>query len=394
MYEMKCSCAQGYHKAALEQIVLESGALAKVPDILKDYHQIFVLSDETTYQVAGAAVIEELQAAGRYFHHYVLKKDPLPTPENLGEIFVHLYPPLANTDLCAFSPLPDFILGVGSGVVNDLSRLTAFRLNRPYGICATAPSMDGYASGGSPFLFDGTKATIKGNTPRYIIGDLDILTQAPYDMLQAGIGDMLGKYTAILDWELARDYKDDYYCETIAKDVLRAADQCLKNAAQLKSRSPEIVKNVMEGFMVSGLGMAYTGCSRPASGAEHMFSHIWELHLLAEGKKPNLHGIEVMEATLMVMHMYRRLYRETKDAHLKELIGGYLESFDASMQAARALEMPMPVLDREMILEGIYKGLKLRDRYTIMHYLNERRLLESYAEDAADWMIGGMKQPA
>ena len=67
MYEMKCSCAQGYHKAALEQIVLESGALAKVPDILKDYHQIFVLSDETTYQVAGAAVIEELQAAGMYF---------------------------------------------------------------------------------------------------------------------------------------------------------------------------------------------------------------------------------------------------------------------------------------------------------------------------------------
>ena len=387
MYEMKCSCSQGYHKAVLEQIVFEEQAIEKIPEILKDYDQIFVLSDETTYEVAGKRVIDLLKKAGKYFHDYKLGKDPLPTPENLGNILVHIYPPLADTDLCEFSPLPDFILGVGSGVVNDLSRLTAFRLNRPYGICGTAPSMDGYASGGSPFLFDGTKATIKGNTPRYIIGDLDILAEAPYEMLQAGIGDMLGKYTAILDWELARDYKDDYYCERIANDVINAANLCLENAAKLKTRSHVIVKNIMEGFIVSGLGMAYTGCSRPASGAEHMFSHIWELHLLAEGKKPNLHGIEVMESTLIVMHMYQRLHRETKDAHLKKLIEKYFEYFDETYKTAVDLKMPIPVRDRDMILEGVLKGLKLRDRYTIMHYLDERGLLEAYAEEAADWLI-------
>lgn len=392
MFEMKCSCSQGYHRAPLEKIVFEEGAINRIPEILKDYKRIFVLSDATTYEVAGKRVIELLKESNQYFHSYELKKDPLPTPESLGEIMVHIYPPLANTDMCDFSPLPDFILGVGSGVVNDLSRLSAFRLQLPYGICGTAPSMDGYASGGSPFLFDNTKATIKCNTPRYIIGDLDILAEAPFDMLQAGIGDMLGKYTAILDWELARDYKNDYYCTQIADDVIEATNKCLENSRQLKSRSHEIVKNIMDGFIVSGLGMAYTGCSRPASGAEHMFSHIWELNLLSKGKKPNLHGLEVMEATRIVMFMYKKLYNETDDAHLKELIEKYFKYFEETEKAVEFLEMPTPVADYDMIIEGVLKGLKLRDRYTIMHYLDERGLLESYADEAAKWLLKSLEK--
>lgn len=392
MFEMKCSCSQAYHKAPLEKIVFEEGAINRIPEILKDFHKIFVLSDATTYDVAGKRVIELLKESGQYFHSFELKKDPLPTPESLGDIMVHIYPPLADTDMCEFSPLPDLILGVGSGVVNDLSRLSAFRLQLPYGICATAPSMDGYASGGSPFLFDNTKATIKCNTPRYIIGDLNILAEAPFDMLQAGIGDMLGKYTAILDWELARDYKNDYFCEKIAGDVIEATNKCLENSRLLNTRSHEIVKNIMDGFVVSGLGMAYTGCSRPASGAEHMFSHIWELRLLSEGKKPNLHGLEVMEATRIVMYMYRRLYNETSDIHLKSLIEKYFEYFDATEEVVRELNMPTPVKDYDMIVEAVLKGLKLRDRYTIMHYLNERGLLEAYARDAAEYLINSSEK--
>ena len=63
--------------------------------------------------------------------------------------------------------------------------------------------MDGYASAGTPFLFNGSKATVQCTTPKYIIGDLDILKDAPFEMMLAGIGDMFGKYIGILDWELA-----------------------------------------------------------------------------------------------------------------------------------------------------------------------------------------------
>jgi len=208
-------------------------------------------------------------------------------------------------------------------------------LGIPYAVAATAPSMDGYASAGTPFLCDGTKKTIKCTTPRYIIADTDVLKDAPYDMLLAGIGDMFGKYTGMLDWELARDYAGEYYCANIVNNVIEATNLCLENGYKLQQRDPQTIANIMEGFMVTGLGMAYTGNSRPASGSEHIIAHAWELEDVAEGKKPNLHGLEVCQATRVVMEMYRLLLEETDDLHLKALIEKYLPYFDAVEEYGR-----------------------------------------------------------
>ena len=114
------------------------------------------------------------------------------------------------------------------------------------------------------------------------------MKEAPYDMLLSGIGDMFGKYTGILDWELARDYSGEYYCGEIADEVIAAANKCLENGYNLKSRNADCIKNIMEGFLVTGLGMAFTGNSRPASGSEHIIAHSWELESVETGERPNL----------------------------------------------------------------------------------------------------------
>lgn len=388
MISFKCSCEMKEHKAPVEKYVIGAGVLSELSDYVKEYKRICAVCDETVYEIMGKRIMDGLKAEEKLFSSCVLPAASLPGYETVGNILVHLSNPKADSDIFEYSPLPDLILAIGSGVVNDSCRLVSYRFGIPYGIVGSAPSMDGYLSAGTPFLFDGTKATIKCTTPRFLIADTDIMKDAPFDMLLAGIGDMFGKYTGILDWELARDYNGDYYCEKIASDVIEATDRCLENGYKLKSRDSECIKNIMEGFTVTGLGMAYTGNSRPASGSEHIIAHTWELSDVKAGRKPNLHGIEVCEGTRVVAEMYRLIYERTEDAHLKELISKYLGYFDEIEKFCKVMEMPTPVTDVEEIVKSVMTALTLRDRYTVLFYLNGRGELESYAREAAERLFG------
>ena len=388
MIQFECNCSMGSHKAPLEGYDISSGAINNIPEILKGYNKVYMVADKNTYAAAGEAVEKILKEAGKHYRSYVLDGEViLPNTETLGKIILNAADPAAKPNIFAYSDLPDFILAVGSGTVNDSCRLASFRLNLPYGVVGTAPSMDGYASAGTPFLFNGSKATVQCTTPKYIIGDLDILKDAPFDMMLAGIGDMFGKYIGILDWELARDYSGEYFCDKIAKDVIDATDKCLKNGYELAKRDKECVKNVMEGFLVTGLGMAYTGNSRPASGSEHIIAHAWELYDIEHSFPPHLHGLEVCEATRLVAIMYKMLYKETSDEHLKELIEKYIPYFDAVEEFCVKMNVPPTVTDRQIIVDGIRRALIMRDRYTILFYLRDQGKFEEYAEKATDALL-------
>ena len=388
MIEFDCTCSRKHHRAPLEGYRIYSGAIEEIPTLLGDYHRIYVVADRNTYRVAGARVEALLKEHGMLHAVRIIDRDVvLPNAETLGEIVLHANDHAAISDIFAYSPLPDLILAVGSGTVNDSCRLASYRLGLPYAVVATAPSMDGYASAGSPFLHDGTKTTVQATTPKYIIGDVDVLKDAPWEMMLAGIGDMFGKYTGLIDWELARDYNGDYFCDQIAADVLAATNKCLQNGYSLEQRDPECVKSIMEGFLVTGLGMAYTGNSRPASGSEHIVAHAWELSDVEAGNVPNLHGLEVCEATRLIANMYRILLEETNDAHLKELITRYIPYFDAIEDFCAKMKVPPTVTDREAILQSVKRALGMRDRYTILFYLRDLGKLDDYTVRATDLLL-------
>lgn len=385
MIEFACSCDMKKHRAPLEGYEISSGAIKKIPEILKDYHRVYMVADKNTYRAAGEQVEKILKENGMFHACLVLDDEVvLPNALTLGKIVLYAHDINAKSDIFKYSPLPDLILAVGSGTVNDSCRVASYRMGLPYAVVGTAPSMDGYASAGTPFLHDGTKSTIQATTPKYIIGDLDVLKEAPFDMMLAGIGDMFGKYTGMLDWELARDYSGEYFCEKIKNDVMEATDKCLENGYKLTDRDPEAVKNVMEGFLVTGLGMAFTGNSRPASGSEHIVAHAWELADVEAGLPPHLHGLEVCEATRLIAIMYKMLLEETEDSHLKELIEKYIPYFDAVEEFCVKMHVPPTVTDRDAILTGIKRALIMRDRYTILFYLRDQGKFEEYARRAAD----------
>ncbi len=388
MIEFTCTCERGLHRAPFEKAEISCGALEKLPEILHDYRKIYVVCDQNTFAVCGKRVCELLRQSGQLSHFYILDGETvLPNAEALGKILLHAHDPNAKSDIFAYSPLPDLVLAVGSGTINDCCRLVSYRLGLPYAVCATAPSMDGYVSAGSPILHDGTKSTVQATTPKYLIADLDIVKDAPRDMLFAGLGDMFGKYTGLLDWELARDYTGEYYCEKIAADVLAATNACLENGNTIEARDAGCIENIMHGFLVTGLGMAYTGNSRPASGAEHIIAHAWELADVEQGKKPHLHGLEVCEATRLVAILYEKAANECGDEHLKKLADRYKPYFEKVERFCIDHRVPPVVTDRETVLSGMKRALTLRDRYTILFYLRDRGLYEDYCTYACDTLL-------
>ena len=384
MIEMDCTCIQGHHSIPTEAIEISAGALEKTADLLKNYRRIFLVADENTYRAAGKRAEELLRQAGALSHTLVLPPAALPTAENVGRVLIEAGRDRAPYDISAYSLNPDYILAVGSGSLNDTCRMVSYRLGIPYGVVGTAPSMDGYASVVAPLLNGRKKIVYTCSIARHIILDLTVAAAAPYPLLLAGVGDMIGKYVALLDWEISRDRNGEYYCGQIADKVLKATGQCVSAARGLESRDAGAIRSVSEGLILSGECIAFCGSSRPASGTEHMIGQTWEVMDVEEGKTPNLHGIEVGEGTFAAMEIFRKLHRESGDAALRALIGRYLPFFDQVERLQKTLRLPFTVTDRGRFLEGVLRGRTFRDRYTVLQYLYERGELEAYARDAYD----------
>jgi len=226
----------------------------------------------------------------------------------------------------------DGIVAIGSGVIGDLAKILANSTFLPLFTVATAPSMDGFASETSSMIRDGLKVSIPSRCPCVIIGDTDILKNAPMKMLRSGLGDMLAKYISICEWRIGHLITGEYYCEAIASLVRKALKKCVDNADALLARDEKAVEAVFEGLVLGGLAMAYAGVSRPASGVEHYVSHVWEMASLARGESSDLHGLQCAVGTRIAAKLYARLLSVTPD---REKALRHAETFDYSAKAEK-----------------------------------------------------------
>lgn len=387
MMKMECTCSQQVHTAPVECIEVSAGAVEKTAEILTGYNKIFIVADENTYKVAGKRVEELLKSKGMHSHTFVLKSPAHPTDTNIGRVLIEAGIDREVYDINAMSALPDYILAVGSGSVNDICRMVSYRLGLPYGIVGTAPSMDGYASVVAPLLVGKTKIVYQCSIARHIIIDTAICKDAPYELLTAGVGDMVGKYIAILDWELSRIHTGEYYCEKIAGMVLDVTSQCIDEAYTLPQRKAESIEKIVNGLITSGMGIAYSGSSRPASGTEHMIGQTWEIMDLESGRELQFHGHDVGAATFVAIAMYKKLYKETDDMEIKSLIEKYLPAFDRILDLQKTLKLPMTAPEKDKFIEGCLRGRTFRVRYTLLEYLYQNGMLEEYIEYAYDEVV-------
>ncbi len=297
--EIDCTCGH-IHECDMKHIAVTHDAISLLPEYIAEgkYKSIYIVSDVNTQKAAGDKVCNVLEKSNINFAKYVFPDHELvPNESTVGKIITHMP---KNCDL---------IIGIGSGIINDLCKYVSFTVKIKYFIVATAPSMDGYASDGSALIIDNLKTTYeKVGRPYVIIADTTVLKDAPMHLITAGIGDIFGKYVCLTDWKLAHLINGEYYCQKLVdmmysavKDVAAAADN------GIKERDEKAVASVMEGLVLAGIDMSYSGNSRPASGSEHHMSHYWEMIFLQHGHEGVHHGTKVGVGTIIAIMIYQKV---------------------------------------------------------------------------------------
>lgn len=310
-----CSCGKAHSYDT--RVISGSGVIRQLPEILNQYNagKAYVISDRNTWEAAGKQVCEILRENGIDCVSFRYDADAIePDEHSVGSAMMHM-------DMSC-----DIIVGVGSGVINDIGKLVSTYTGKPYVIVATAPSMDGYASATSSMNRDGLKVSMPSRAADVIMGDTEILRNAPLKLMKSGLGDMLAKYVSICEWRIAHLLLGEYYCEEIANLIREAVKACVDQASGLLKRDPAAVQAVFDGLVIGGVAMNYAGCSRPASGCEHYISHVVDMRAVQFGTPMDLHGIQCAIGTAAAVRMYEKLKTVVPN---REKALAYVENFDA-----------------------------------------------------------------
>lgn len=340
--------------------------------------RLLILTDETTLPLS-ASLQEVLRAEGTAFSVFCL-----PEREPVADI------PTVERVVRAASSC-DLLLAVGAGTLNDLCKRAGFLLGKPSAVLATAPSMDGYASGVTPLIENGFKITRQAQLAGDILLDYGLLSSAPSLMIGAGVGDILAKHCSLADWRLGAAMTGERHDAEAAGLTAEALKRCEESVPQLLGKETNErergVRALTEALLVSGFAMAIAGNSRPASGAEHHMSHFLEMDFLARGERIPLHGIKVGLGTAVSLYLYRTLrarterreffcaYEEAERLPSSDYVLDLLEKFGCPTRFS-ALEV-----SRETVRRMLFEAYRIRDRFTILTLYCKYGLMEKTADE-------------
>lgn len=296
---VKMSRVEQALKAANETSALRvgNGILKEVAGLFKEQfpgEKAVIVADTTTYRIAGEKVEEELRKSKiELVPSFIFTDSDLYAEYTFVDRLVD--------SLKVHDAIP---VAVGSGTINDLTKLSSHLTGRRYMCVATAASMDGYTAFGASITANGAKQTFNCPAPKAVLADIEIIKRAPGPMTASGYADLFAKVTAGADWILAdwMGVEDiDEKAWSIVQDGLHDA---LSNPVGAATGEEEAVSQLVEGLMLGGFAMQWSKSSRPASGAEHQFSHLWNMENHLNNGEHVSHGFQVSIGMLAITAFY------------------------------------------------------------------------------------------
>ncbi len=324
-------------------VIKETGSICKD---LKLSGRVLIASGPRTMKVAGEKVISSLQEHDFDVETIIIDA---PSPDAVEAVQDRMQNMSA-------------VLGVGGGKVIDVAKMAATQSGSHSVSVPTAASHDGISSPRASIKSEGGNISLKAEPPMGVIADTQIISQAPFRLMASGCGDIISNYTAVLDWKLAHRLLNEDFSDSASALSLVTAEMLIKSAGDIKEGLIESAAIVVKALISSGMAISIAGNSRPASGAEHKFSHA--LDIIAP--KPALHGEQCGVGTIMMMYLHGgdwKFIRET------------LKTIKAPVNAYEL------GIEPEYIIKALTKAHTIRkERYTI---LGDRGLTEAAATKLA-----------
>jgi len=320
-------------------VVVGHGVLDQTVEAIEDLHlsgRPLVVTSPTPGRVAGERVVELFDEAGTDpASHYIDSASFGAVEEVIA----------AAEDVDA-----GYLVGVGGGKVIDVTKMVAEDVGVGFASVPTAASHDGIVSGRASIPEGDTRHSVAAEPPLAVVADTEILADAPWELTTAGCADIISNYTAVRDWQLANRLKNVEYSEYAGALSQMTAEMLVENADSIRPELEESAWIVVKALVSSGVAMSIDGSSRPASGAEHLFSH--QLDRIAP--EPALHGHQVGVGSIITEYLHtgpKGRWREIRDA---------LASIDAPTTAE---ELGIPA---DVVIEALTTAHEIRDRYTIL----------------------------
>lgn len=305
-------------------VEIGSGILGRTAEVFQNCfgdRPAIIIADMNTYPAAGKRVETVIKNAG------------LPLLETFIFREADLYAEMQHVDHLVelLSKVDAIAIAVGSGTINDLVKLSSYRCGRQYLAVVTAGSVDGYSAYGASISENSFKQTFYCPAPQAVIVDIDVIAAAPRIMNAWGYADLAAKIPAGADWLIADALEIEPIDEIAWNFVQRPLRKLIADPTGIRNGDQQALCFLIEGLLMSGLAMQQAKSSRPASGAEHQFSHLWDnQHHVHNGKAPS-HGFKVAVGSLASIALYESLFEilgDSPSAKLRDVTGYWVDFAD------------------------------------------------------------------
>jgi glycerol-1-phosphate dehydrogenase [NAD(P)+] len=317
--------------------------IAELCDRIGRGNSIIIVVDKKTKKLSGDESEKILKKA-----NYDVKQKNVSSP-TVGEV--------NSVIKFASKNKVDLMLGVGGGSVIDITKLAAYELKKPFISVPTSAAHDGIASPRASLKHSKGSVSKTAESPLAILADTKIIQKAPYRMLASGCADAVSNISAVMDWELAHRLKGEEFSSHSAVLAKTAAQLLIENADDIRTNTEESSWLAVKAMIVSGVAMSVAGNTRPASGSEHMFSHMLD-HLgpgiMLKGRKHKrpMHGEQCGVGAIMMVYLHGGDWEKIREALKK--IGAPVTSEELGVS-------------KKKIVEALAKAQEIRpERYTIL----------------------------
>lgn len=283
-----------YKQISFLPIIFQVGhdKLSNVKEIITSknlgFYRILLISGQSySFEIAKSIEFDNI------IEHVFVESNSLNEVERLSEI--------TKKNRC------DLLISVGGGKVLDVVKRISLKLDINHLSIPTIISNDGLISPISVLTGEkNVSQSLPGNMPTGVIIDLDIIADSPRQYLQAAAGDILSNMSATNDWTYAYK-KNNESINDVAFQLSRMSAHSLIYSKNVDLNSKNFQKMIIQGQLNSGMAMALSGTSRPASGSEHLLSHAIDHMHLSDG---TLHGYQVGVSSLFSLYLQDKLKKE------------------------------------------------------------------------------------
>ncbi|MCP4612363.1 MAG: sn-glycerol-1-phosphate dehydrogenase [Planctomycetes bacterium] len=297
-----CECGRS-HKVPIKNITYSEDALAHLPKVLSSFvngSRIILVADQRTFDILGRHARDTLEEKGFSVHQIIV-------PDA-----VHGSPVCDDTThnwLNEQFPPADIALAVGSGVINDLTKWSAFEHDLPYAVFATAATMNGYTAANVAPTIKGVKSLIRARAPLAVFALPSVIIYAPSDLTAAGLGDTIAKPLSTADWLFNNIFCEENFCRYCSELINSLEAYYFNHSEDIMTRQPPAIEALLNALLYSGIAMTIIGTSAPASGGEHLLSHTLDMMSSIDGVPHDLHGRQVGLGTIFSAALYERIFK-------------------------------------------------------------------------------------